>query len=286
MNAADFKAWCEQYSYRQAEKKYLAPLVMGILNITPDSFSDGGEYLGLPKALQRAEKMIQEGADLIDIGGESSRPGAKSISVQEELDRILPIIQGLRQNSDICISVDTCKAPVMKAALEAGANLVNDISALQEEEALKIVAHYDAPVCLMHMQGNPQSMQDTPFYNDSLLETLQRFFKERIRACLAAGIRIERIIIDPGFGFGKTAAHNLMLIRQLEVFQQQRRPILLGFSRKSTLGTLLNQPVQGRLYGGLALTVLAARAGATLFRTHDVKETVQTLKMLAAVYEE
>ena len=259
------------------------PLVMGILNVTPDSFSDGGRYFDVDDALNQAEVMIAAGADLVDIGGESSRPGAELISLDEELMRVIPVIERLRACTDIALSIDTCKPLVMRAAIEAGASLINDIEALQAPGALAEVAQLQVPVCLMHMQGKPASMQIHPTYAEGIVSAIHAFFAARIEACLSAGVLHHNLILDPGFGFGKTCAQNLLLTQQLSVFQTYGLPLLYGASRKSTIGSVLNQPVTHRLAGGLGLAVFAALQGVSIIRTHDVGETQQALCMVDAV---
>lgn len=258
------------------------PLVMGVLNVTPDSFSDGGRFASRDAALAHAERLIAEGADIVDIGGESTRPGAAEVSEAEELDRILPVIEALRDRSDIAISVDTSKPGVMRAAVAAGARLINDVRALTEEGALQAAAELDTDVCLMHMQGTPGSMQDSPHYEDVTAE-VAAFLTARRDACLEAGIAAERIIIDPGFGFGKTVEHNVELLRNLRQLRAIGQPLLVGLSRKSTLGALTGRPVSERLAASIAAAVLAALGGAAILRVHDVAETVDALKIVAAV---
>jgi dihydropteroate synthase len=258
--------------------------VMGVLNVTPDSFSDGGVYTNLDKALARAQKMIEEGAALIDIGGESTRPGAQSISVQEELDRVMPVLEILHREFPVAISVDTSKPAVMRETLQAGASMINDIRALQEPGAVEVVAQSRASVCLMHMQGTPQNMQHDPHYDDVVSE-VKGFLAHRIQVCEKAGIDRSRIIIDPGFGFGKSLSHNLSLLKHLVAFQELEVPLLIGLSRKSTIGTILDAPVTERLYGSLAGAVIAAWQGAQILRVHDVKPTVQALQICYAVQQ-
>ncbi len=259
------------------------PLVMGVLNTTPDSFSDGGQYNSLQTATRQALKMQQQGADIIDVGGESTRPGAKPVSLEDEIQRVVPVIQSLRQQSDICISIDTSKAGVMQAAIEAGANIINDVNALRAAGALKVCAELDVPVCLMHMQGEPRTMQTSPAYKD-VVDDIKFFFEQRIECCINAGIKQQNIIIDPGFGFGKTLQHNLQLLKRLAEFKSLGLPVLVGLSRKSMLGKLLdNAPVEERLYGSVAAAVLARTNGANIFRVHDVKPTVDALKVCEAI---
>jgi len=261
------------------------PKVMGILNVTPDSFSDGGLFFSKAKAFQRALQMVQEGADIIDIGGESTRPYAQPVSVQVELDRVIPLVEKIHAELPVLISVDTSKAQVMREAVVAGAHLINDVAALLDEGSLATVAACEqVSVVLMHRQGNPQTMQEHPCYQDVVSE-VKSFLHLRAQACIEAGIAPSRIILDPGFGFGKTLTHNLQLLRHLEVFGQLGYPVMIGISRKSMLGQILNKPVRERLYGGLALTALALLKGAKIIRTHDVAPTVDTLKSIQAVGE-
>ena len=259
------------------------PLIMGVLNVTPDSFSDAGRYLDMGVACQRAQDMIEQGADIIDIGGESSRPGAVAVSCEDELARVIPVIERIRSTSDICISIDTCKAEVMVAAVAAGASLINDINALQSEGALSAAVCMTAPVCLMHMQGSPVTMQNHPHYSQDIVSEINQFFYQRIEACERAGIQRERLILDPGFGFGKSIQHNLLLLKRLDEFQQHSLPVLLGVSRKSTLGAILKKSVANRMPGGLATAVFALLRGVTIIRTHDVDETKQALQMIDAI---
>ncbi len=259
------------------------PLVMGIVNVTPDSFSDGGRHASTAAAIAHARQLIEDGADILDIGGESTRPGAASVSEQEELDRVLPVIEGLR-GIRVPISIDTCKTGVMRAALAAGVDMVNDINALQDAGALEAVAGSDAAVCLMHKQGTPQNMQQQPQYQDVVAE-VTTFLRERVAAAKAAGISPERIVIDPGFGFGKTLAHNLALLRRLEAFRALDTPLLAGLSRKSMLGALTGREVGERAAASVAAALLAVQRGAAIVRVHDVRETVDALKIWNALNE-
>lgn len=259
------------------------PLVMGILNVTPDSFSDGGFFFKRQDALHRVQTMIEQGADIIDVGGESSRPGAVEISCAEELDRVIPIIECIRSMSDVGISIDTRKAVVMKEAVAAGASLINDIHALQGADALSVVASLDVPVCLMHMQGLPDLMQANPHYDGCIVDAINCFFEQRIQACIHAGISPKRLILDPGFGFGKSVNHNLLLLKNLAAFQRHGLPLLLGVSRKSTLGAITKKTVDARMPAGIASAVFAACQGVRIIRTHDVGETHQALQMLEAI---
>ncbi|GHG73659.1 dihydropteroate synthase [Alishewanella longhuensis] len=257
------------------------PQVMGILNVTPDSFSDGGKHHLLDQALYSAEQMLQDGATIIDIGGESTRPGAAAVSLSEELQRVVPLITAIRQRFDCVISIDTSKAAVMSAAVQAGADIINDVRALQEPDALTVAAGLGVPVCIMHMQGAPRTMQHAPQYNDVVQEVYQ-FLLDKAKQCQQAGIAASQIILDPGFGFGKTLAHNYQLLAALTQFVASGYPVLAGMSRKSMIGQLLDVPVTERLSGSLACATLAAYAGAQIIRVHDVKETVQAVRVAAA----
>ena len=264
------------------ELKLDSPVVMGILNVTPDSFSDGGLFSNIETAVRQAEKMVSEGALIIDIGGESTRPGAKSVSAAQELDRVLPIIEKIHQELDVIISVDTSKAVVMKEAAGAGAGMINDVMALRAEGALKAAQETGLPVCLMHMKGKPRTMQSDPRYNNVLLE-VKDFLDQRIEQCLAQGIKKEKIIIDPGFGFGKSLAHNISLFKRLDAFTEHGLPVLVGASRKNMIGQITDRNVEQRLAGSLALATLAAINGAAIIRVHDVAETVDAIKIVNAL---
>jgi dihydropteroate synthase len=257
------------------------PLVMGIVNVTPDSFSDGGQHLQREAAIAHAQRLIAEGADIIDIGGESTRPGAQPVSAREELDRVLPIIEGLR-GIPVPISVDTCKPEVMRAAIAAGAQMINDINALQDAGSMDAVTGGNVAVCLMHKQGTPQTMQQHPEYADVVAEVCE-FLRGRIAAAEAAGIARERIVIDPGFGFGKTLAHNLALLRNLSALAELGVPVLAGLSRKSMLGAITGQDVNHRAAASVAAALIAVQRGAAIVRVHDVRETVDALKIWSAV---
>jgi len=257
------------------------PLVMGIVNATPDSFSDGGLHLRCDAAIAHAKQLIAEGADILDIGGESTRPGALPVSIQEELDRVLPVIEGLR-GAPVPISIDTCKPEVMQAAIAAGVQMVNDINALQNISAMRAVAASAAAVCLMHKQGDPQSMQQQPDYQQVVAEVVA-FLGVRITAAEASGIPRNRIVIDPGFGFGKTLAHNLSLLRELKKLTELGVPVLAGLSRKSMLGALTGQEVGQRMPASVAAALIAVQRGASMVRVHDVRETVDALKIWNAV---
>ena len=258
------------------------PCVMGVLNVTPDSFSDGGRYVDLDAAVERGVVMAGEGAAIVDVGGESTRPGASAVSTAEELERVIPVIERLAARVSVPISVDTSKAEVMRAAIAAGASLVNDVRALREPGALAAVAPTGAAVCLMHMQGEPRTMQAAPGYGDVVAE-VRSFLAGRIDACLAAGIDRERICIDPGIGFGKTPAHNLALLRALDRLGPPGVPVLVGVSRKSLVGMITGRPPDGRLAGSLAFAALAVAGGAAIVRAHDVAETVDAVKVASAL---
>ncbi|MDP5030272.1 dihydropteroate synthase [Paraglaciecola sp.] len=259
-----------------------SPKVMGILNVTPDSFSDGGAFVLADEAIRQAQRMIESGASFIDVGGESTRPGAKPVSVQEELDRVVPIIEALKQRFDTVVSVDTSKAEVMKAAVKAGAGLINDVRALQEDEALKAAAHAQIPVCLMHMQGQPRSMQMSPNYQN-VVSDVTDFLQKRISQCIEAGIAHQDILIDPGFGFGKTLAHNYQLLANLAKLKHLGAGMLIGLSRKTMIGEVINRPVHERLAGSISGALLAVQQGAQIIRVHDVRETVDAIKILTTM---
>ena len=254
---------------------------MGIVNVTPDSFSDGGLHLRRDAALTHAQQLIAEGADILDIGGESTRPGAQPVGIQQELDRVMPVIEGLR-GAPVPLSIDTCKPEVMRSAIAGGAQMVNDINALQDADAMHAVAASNAAVCLMHKQGDPQTMQLQPHYQSVVAEVLA-FLRERIAAAQAAGIRRERIVADPGFGFGKTLAHNLDLLRNLAKLAELGVPVMAGLSRKSMLGMLTGKEVGQRMPASLAAALIAVQRGAGIVRVHDVGATVDALKILGAV---
>ena len=258
------------------------PAVMGVLNVTPDSFSDGGQYLQMDAALRRAEIMVAQGAALVDVGGESTRPGAAPVSVQEELDRVLPVVERLARELPVPISMDTSKPELMRELARAGAGLINDVRALQMPGALAAAAASGLPVCLMHLRGEPITMQRGPVYADVVAE-VRDYLAARVGACEAAGIARERILVDPGFGFGKTLAHNLQLLRHLNQFTDLAAGVLVGVSRKSMIGALLDVPVGERLAGSLAAATIAVWRGARVVRAHDVRETVQALRVCAAV---
>ncbi|MGC2520823.1 MAG: dihydropteroate synthase [Burkholderiales bacterium] len=256
------------------------PLVMGIVNVTPDSFSDGGRFLDPGAAIAHARRLVEEGADLIDIGAESSRPGADAVAPQEEVRRLMPVLDAVR-DLPVPVSVDTVKPEVMRAAIAAGAAMINDINALRSPGALEAVAASDVGVCLMHMQGEPRSMQQAPHYDDVVAE-VKAFLAGRIAAARAHGIARERIVIDPGFGFGKTVEHNFALLRNLDRFAELGLPVMAGWSRKSTLGTITGRAATGRLAASVAAALLAVQHGARIVRVHDVAATRDALAVLAA----
>ena len=256
--------------------------VMGILNVTPDSFSDGGRFIGLDTALAHAAQMVEEGADFIDVGGESTRPGATPVPLQQELDRVIPVIEAIKTRFPVTLSVDTSKPEVMAAAVAAGAGFINDVRALEQPGALVMASDLAVPVCLMHHQGEPGTMQDNPCYQDVVVE-VKIYLQQRVQACLMAGIPADRLVIDPGFGFGKTLEHNLQLLNHLPSLHALGLPILVGLSRKSLIGKILGVAPSERIHGSLALAVIAAWQGAAIFRVHDVAPTVQALQLCQAV---
>jgi dihydropteroate synthase len=257
------------------------PVVMGVLNVTPDSFSDGGRFFDLPAALAQAERLAEEGAAIIDVGGESTRPGAAPVTVEEEMRRVVPVVERLAGSLVVPVSVDTRTPAVMREVLAAGASMINDVTALRAAGALEAVAASGAAVCLMHMQGEPQTMQNEPHYADVLGE-VREFLRERVAACVAAGIARTRLVIDPGFGFGKTLEHNLELLRDLPTLAAEGLPVLAGLSRKRMIGALTGRGEGDRLAGSVALAVMAALNGASIVRAHDVRETVDALRIVAA----
>ena len=261
-----------------------APVVMGVLNVTPDSFSDGGRFLAADDALRQAEAMVADGAAIVDVGGESTRPGAEPVSVQEELDRVIPVLEALASRVEAVLSVDTSTPEVMGEAASAGAGLINDVRALRREGALEAAAGTELPVCLMHMQGEPGTMQQDPRYTDVVTE-VHAFLRHRVEECERAGIARERLILDPGFGFGKTLAHNLRLLAELDRLAGDL-PLLVGMSRKSMIGKVTGREVEERLPGSLAVAVMAVERGASIIRAHDVRETVDAVRMTTAVLEE
>jgi dihydropteroate synthase len=257
------------------------PVVMGVVNVTPDSFSDGGMLGDTDAAVRHALQLVEEGAAIIDVGGESTRPGAAAVSPQSELERVIPVLQALRARTDVVLSVDTSKPEVMRAAVAAGADLINDVRGLRGAGAMEAAAETGAAVCLMHMQGEPQTMQGSPRY-DNVVTEVHDFLRDRAQACEAAGIVRERIAIDPGFGFGKTVEHNLALLRGLPHLAALSFPVLVGLSRKSMLQSITGRPVGSRLAGSLALATLAVANGASIVRAHDVSATVDALRVVSA----
>lgn len=260
------------------------PQVMGILNVTPDSFSDGGQFNNIDRALDQADKMIEAGASIIDIGGESTRPGAPDVDLQEELERVIPVIRALREKHDVWISIDTSKAEVMKQAVDAGADLINDVRALQEPGALQVAAEADVPICLMHMQGQPRTMQADPSYQDVVAE-IKAFLDERIAACASVGIARDKLILDPGFGFGKTIPHNYHLLAHLEQLHSLELPLLVGMSRKSMIFKLLEKSPSEVLGASIACATIAAMKGAQIIRVHDVQETIDAMKIVNITHQ-
>ncbi|MBF7729541.1 dihydropteroate synthase [Pseudomonas sp. N040] len=258
------------------------PQVMGILNVTPDSFSDGGCFVVLDKALRHAEAMVLAGATLVDVGGESTRPGARQVSAGEELDRVLPVIEAIASRLDVIISVDTSTPLVMREAARLGAGLINDVRALRRDGALQAAADSGLPVCLMHMRGEPGDMQQQVHYDD-LLGEVRDFLQQRVGLCVEAGIPAERILLDPGFGFAKTQEQNLSLFKHLDCLQELGHPLLVGVSRKSMIGKVLEREADGRLFGSLALAALAVAQGVSILRVHDVAPTLDVVRMVGAV---
>ncbi|MDF9398432.1 dihydropteroate synthase [Vibrio sp. 1180_3] len=260
------------------------PHVMGILNVTPDSFSDGGKFNSLELAIERAEKMIAAGVSIIDIGGESTRPGAPEVTLEDELQRVVPVIKAIRAKHNVWISIDTSKAEVMRQAVNAGADLINDVRALQEPGALEVAAKAGVPICLMHMQGQPRTMQMSPCYQDVLTD-VKAFLQERVVACENVGIAREQIILDPGFGFGKTLEHNYHLLAHLEAFHQLGFPILAGMSRKSMIFKLLEKNPADCMVASVTCATVAAMKGAQIIRVHDVDETLEAMKIVQTIIQ-
>jgi dihydropteroate synthase len=270
-----------QFKHKQLDLSQ--PQVMGILNVTPDSFSDGGRYTQVEAAMHQARRMVEEGASIIDVGGESTRPGAQPVGEQQELERVIPVVERIAHELDVIVSIDTSKAGVMREAVSVGAHMVNDVLALREPDALTTVASLQVPVCLMHMQGEPRTMQAAPTYLDVLAD-VRTLLQQRVQACIEAGIRHDQLILDPGFGFGKTLQHNLTLFKRLPELVNLGYPVLVGVSRKSMLGTILDLPVEQRLYGSVGLAALAVWLGASIIRAHDVGPTVQAIQAVRAVH--
>ena len=258
------------------------PLIMGILNITPDSFSDGGQFLQPQQYLPKVESMVMEGSDIIDIGGESTRPGAKIISAQEEIDRVIPAIEAIKTQLDTPISIDTSKPEVMKLAIKAGAEMINDVCGLRVSQALETAIEFAVPVCLMHMQGNPRTMQKRPSY-DNVTKEVIAFLQDRVASCLSQGMKAENIILDPGFGFGKSVQDNLTLLKNLHTLCALGYPVLVGLSRKSMLGDITGKMTENRLPASISAALLAVQQGARIIRVHDVDETSDALKLLNAI---
>lgn len=258
-----------------------SPQIMGILNFTPDSFSDSGQFFQLDKALVQVETMLQQGASIIDIGGESTRPMAEEVTLEQELERVIPLVEAVRQRFDCWISVDTSKALVMQEAANAGMDLINDIRALREPNALQTAVQLGLPVCIMHMQGQPRTMQLNPHYDDVVADVL-KFMQQRTEQCLTSGIKKENLLWDPGFGFGKSVQHNYHLLQQLSVFCEQGYPVLAGISRKSMIGAVLDKTVEQRMVGSVSAALIAAMKGACILRVHDVGETADALKIWQA----
>lgn len=261
------------------------PRVMGVLNLTPDSFSDGGRHLDPERALERAHQMVEEGAHIIDVGAESTRPGAEGVDEDAELERLMPVLERLSGNVDAIVSVDTNKPGVMRQAVAAGADMINDVRGFADPESMAIAAETDVAVCIMHMRGEPRNMQKDPRYGEVVRE-VRGFLKERAQALEEAGVDSGRIAVDPGFGFGKTLAHNLTMLRELGAFSASGYPVLVGMSRKSMIGQVLDRPVEERLHGSVAVATLAGWLGASIVRVHDVRPTVDALRMVAAVHDE
>ncbi len=260
-----------------------APVVMGVLNVTPDSFSDGGRYTSLDAALRQSERMLADGAAIIDVGGESTRPGAAPVSEQQELDRVIPVVEALHRELDALVSVDTSTPAVIRACAGAGAGMINDVRSLRRPGALEAAAGTGLAVCLMHMQGEPGTMQNDPHYEDVTAEVIA-FLEQRIGACVDAGIPRDKLLVDPGFGFAKTVQHNLRLLAELSRLASLELPLLVGLSRKSLFGKVLDRPVEQRLAGSLAAAVMCVERGARIVRAHDVKETVDSVRFAHAVH--
>ncbi|MGY1488477.1 dihydropteroate synthase [Methylobacillus pratensis] len=273
---------CNQFICGKYQLDLTRPHVMGIVNVTPDSFSDGGRYASTELAVSHALQLVAEGADILDIGGESTRPNATPVGLEEELERVIPVIERLAREVDVPLSIDTYKPQVMREAVKAGAAIINDIRGLQEPGALQAAVEGNAGVCVMHMQGTPQTMQQDPVYQD-VVQEVKAFLLQRLQACAAAGIPAERIVLDPGFGFGKRTVHNIALLNGLPDILELGRPLLVGLSRKSVLGQIVGSDVDQRLHASLAASVISAMKGGRIVRVHDVKATVDALKVVDAV---
>ena len=255
------------------------PIIMGVLNVTPDSFSDGGKFFDASSAIEQAKLMVNNGAGIIDIGGESTRPGALAVSINDEINRVIPVIEALQGEINVPISIDTSKPEVMEQAIESGASIINDVNALRADGAIEMAAKLKTDICLMHMQGSPRTMQNNPNYDD-VVDDIKRFFKERIKVCEAAGIELNSITLDPGFGFGKNLGHNIALLKNLSEFHEFGVTILAGLSRKSMIGTLLgDKDVDSRMIGSVTAAIIAVENGADIIRVHDVAETNDALKV-------
>ncbi|WP_367606933.1 dihydropteroate synthase [Legionella sp. W05-934-2] len=281
MNIQQYRLWHQQLLDASLPKP--KPLVMGIVNVTPDSFYDGGKHDKCEQAIEHARLLIAQGVDILDIGGESSRPGAKTVSAQDEMDRILPVIKAIREESDIIISVDTYKTSVMQACVEFGANLINDITGLPDKATRQWLATTNIPLCIMHMQAKPKTMQVAPHYPNGVVLEIKNFLQNRAQECLDDGIEKENIILDPGFGFGKSVEHNLLMIKHLKEFTAMPFPVLLGVSRKSTLGEVTGCPKEDRLAPSIAIAIYSQLQGVGIIRVHDVAETVAAITMLDAI---
>ncbi|WP_447554295.1 dihydropteroate synthase [Vreelandella sp. EE22] len=281
---ASHQAACLQCGRHRLDLSF--PRVMGVLNVTPDSFSDGGRHVSLDDALRRAEQMLAEGAAIIDVGGESTRPGAEFVSEQQEIERVAPVVEALVRELDALVSVDTSSPRVMRESAALGAGLINDVRALERDGALAAAVGSGLPACLMHRQGEPQQMQHSPHYDEPIEQAVADYLARRIAACEAAGFRREQLLLDPGFGFGKTVEHNLRLLNRMDSLDALGLPLLVGMSRKSMIGKVLGRPVEERLPGGLALSALAVERGAKILRVHDVGATVDAVTMAWAVLQE
>ncbi|MBA2649441.1 MAG: dihydropteroate synthase [Legionella sp.] len=282
MNANQFLTWLDQ-ARPLVQPLINRALIMAIVNVTPDSFSDGGSFTSVEQTCDHILTLIELGADIIDIGGESTKPQAIPTPLELELTRVMPVIEQIRKYSDVCISIDTYKPQVMEQTVQAGATFINDVYALRCQGALEMASKLAVPVCIMHMKGNPQNMQINPQYISGIVPEVKQFFEERICACIKAGIPINRLILDPGFGFGKSVKDNLQIVNQIQSFKTFGAPILLGVSKKSTIGAVLNKNIDERVVGSIVLGVYAALEGVNILRTHNVEETKQALVMLDAV---